>query len=178
MNAALEQGNQPQLSFYDKPQRIYLVAGISPNSHHKEYATLNISQVSSEYFSGVTQQENRALSDKPVRVQILYNIENQQAIGSDGELEEIFRGLVKIWQDATGGLSSPKRKFAHPTYRAILKLGPSTVPFILGELQQRPDWWFDALEFLTRAHPAKPTDSFEEAVNAWINWGKSNNLIR
>src|SRR5580693_4836589 len=59
------------------------------------------------------------------------------AVVSDGELEDIFRGLVKIWQDSTGGLSSPKRKFAHPTYRAILKLGPSTVPFILRELHQR-----------------------------------------
>ncbi len=89
---------------------------------------------------------------------------------NDAELEQIFHGLVKIWRDATGGSSSIRRRFTHPTYRAILRLGPETVPFIIKELRERPDWWFDALEFLTGENPTKPTHSFAEASAAWIDW--------
>jgi hypothetical protein len=88
----------------------------------------------------------------------------------DPELEQIFNGLVKIWREATGGMSSTKRRFSHPTYKAILRLGPETVQYIIAELQQRPDWWFDALELLTKENPTKPTDSFEDAANAWVEW--------
>src|SRR6266571_4177911 len=84
------------------------------------------------------------------------------------ELEIIFSGLAKIWRDSTGGFSTTARRFTHPTYKVILRLGPEVVPFILRELQQRPDWWFDALEFLTKENPTEPTDSFADAVAAWI----------
>ena len=95
----------------------------------------------------------------------------------DAELKLIFSGLAKIWKDSTGGLSSTKRRFSHPTYKAILRLGPEVIPFVLLELQQRPDWWFDALEYLSKTNAAKPEDSFEEAANAWIKWGKDKKLI-
>lgn len=95
------------------------------------------------------------------------------------ELETIFNGLAKIWKESTGGLSSTSRRFTHPTYLAILRLGPETIPLILMELQQRPDWWFDALEYLTKPEPppTKPSDTFQDAALAWIIWGKSRGII-
>jgi hypothetical protein len=109
---------------------------------------------------------------------ILPDVELKRAdVSEKAELETIFNGLSKIWKDATGGLSLTTRRFSHPTYKAILRLGPEAVPLMLKELQQRPDWWFDALEFLTKENPAKPTDSFEDAVSAWIDWGITKNLI-
>jgi len=95
----------------------------------------------------------------------------------DAELEVIFKGLSKVWKDSTSGLSITSRRFSHPIYKAIIRLGPEVVPLILKDMQQKPDWWFEALEFLTKTNPTTPTDSFEEAAKAWIEWGKNNNLI-
>jgi hypothetical protein len=95
----------------------------------------------------------------------------------DAELEQIFYGLVKIWRQATGGLSITNRRFGHPAYKAIIRLGPETIPLILRELKENPDWWFDALQELTKANPTRPSDTFEQAVDAWISWGKKNHLI-
>jgi len=88
------------------------------------------------------------------------------------DLEAIFSGLAKSWQESTGGLSTTTRRYAHPSYQAILVLGEDVVPLILRELQQRPDWWFEALKVLTKQNPVKTGATFEEAVNAWIEWGK------
>ena len=94
------------------------------------------------------------------------------------ELEQIFKGLVKSWQDATGGYSVTTRRYAHASYQAILVLKDDVVPLLLRELQERPDWWFEALKVLTKANPVKPGASFEEAVNSWVEWGKLNNKIK
>ena len=94
------------------------------------------------------------------------------------ELEQIFSGLVKNWQEATGGYSVTTRRYGHPSYQAILVLKDDVVPLLLRELQERPDWWFEALKVLTKANPVKPDASFEEAVNAWVEWGKHNNKIK
>jgi hypothetical protein len=96
----------------------------------------------------------------------------------DEELETIFNGLVKTWKEATGGYSVTLRRYAHGSYQSILVLGarePEVVTLILRELQQRPDWWFEALKVLTKENPVKPGASFEEAVNIWIDWGKKHN---
>ena len=93
------------------------------------------------------------------------------------EVETIFNGLVKKWQEETAGSSVTTRRYAHPSYHAILLLKEDAVPLILRELQQRPDWWFEALKLLTKDNPVKPRSTFEEAVNAWIEWGKQNNRI-
>jgi hypothetical protein len=95
------------------------------------------------------------------------------------ELEQLFRGLVKKWEEETGGMSSTTRRYAHPSYQAILGLGTAVVPLILRELQQRPDWWFEALTALAKPklNPVKPKSTFEEAVAAWLDWGRENNLV-
>ena len=93
-------------------------------------------------------------------------------IADKSELETIFNGLVKTWKEGTAGYSITTRRYAHGSYQAILVLGPDVVPLILLELQNRPDWWFEALKALTKADPTKPTDNFHGAVKAWMRWGK------
>ena len=105
--------------------------------------------------------------------QISYNFVGQD----DFELEQIFYNLVKNWKDATGGYSVTTRRYEHPSYLAILALKYDAVSLILRELQQRPDYWFEALKELTKDNPVKPNATFEEAVNAWIDWGRQRNLI-
>jgi hypothetical protein len=98
------------------------------------------------------------------------------------DLEQIFHGLAKNWRDATGGYSLNMRRYAHPTYHALMHaLGKESVtdvvPFVLRELKERPDMWFEALKVLTNQNPAKDSKTFDEAVAAWIAWGKQNKYI-
>ena len=96
---------------------------------------------------------------------------------ADAELELIFNGLVKIWKDATGGYSVTSKRFSHPAYKVILRLGPEIVPLILKELRQRPDWWFEALEYLTNTNPASTATTFKAAVDAWLQWELDNRMF-
>jgi len=96
---------------------------------------------------------------------------------TQSDVEQIFSGLAKQWQDATSGYSITTRRYFHPAYKAILLLKEDAVPLILRELEQRPDWWFDALETITKVNPVSPEASFEEAADNWIAWGKENKRI-
>jgi hypothetical protein len=99
----------------------------------------------------------------------------------DSELEIIFKGLSKKWREATGGYSLTYRRFAHPTYLSLLVFAENNkeeiIPLILRELKDRPDWWFEALKFLTNADPTKKGDNFTEAAKAWLKWGVGRKLI-
>ena len=91
--------------------------------------------------------------------------------------EVIFKGLAAQWQQATQHLSVLAKRYQYPSYITMLNMGPAIVPFILKELQRAPDRWLDALERLTGANPAKDAVTFEDAVNHWIKWGKTNKYI-
>ena len=90
----------------------------------------------------------------------------------DPELEQIFSGLAATWQEETGGLSLTTRRYSHWAYQAILRLGKDAIPLVLSELNNRPDWWFEALYALAKpkVNPVRPGMTFEEAVNAWNRW--------
>ena len=51
------------------------------------------------------------------------------------------------------------------------------ITLILRELQQRPDAWFEALKVLTKTNPAIECKTFDEAVKAWLDWGKQKKYI-
>lgn len=40
------------------------------------------------------------------------------------------------------------------------------------ELEERPDHWLVALNAITGVDPAPVGSNFEEAVNAWLDWGR------
>jgi hypothetical protein len=48
---------------------------------------------------------------------------------------------------------------------------------ILGELQNDPDHWFDALVAITGENPVRQNDDFDAAVDAWLEWGRQNRII-
>jgi hypothetical protein len=102
----------------------------------------------------------------------------QREMSADAaELQEIFQGLVEQWRKATLGYALTYRRYAHPSYQAILALGKDVIPLVLRELEVRPDWWFEALRALTKTDPTKPGDNFQRAVKAWLEWGKANKKI-
>jgi len=112
-------------------------------------------------------------------VEPIADVSRQEASSS---LEKTFKGLAEQWQDATSTFSLNMRRYAHPTYQSLMHtLGKENirdvVPLILGELLQRPDMWFEALKVLTKENPAQNAKTFDEAVRAWIDWGKREHYI-
>ncbi|HZM01814.1 MAG TPA: hypothetical protein VFC44_02220 [Candidatus Saccharimonadales bacterium] len=97
---------------------------------------------------------------------------------ASGSLEERFNELAQKWREETRGYSLTAQKYAHPAYQSILVLGPDVVPLILNELQVRPGRWLQALKALNNGFdPSQQGDDFDEAVKAWINWGRATKLI-
>jgi hypothetical protein len=93
------------------------------------------------------------------------------------ELEELFTALVEEWRRDTAMLSFVDKKVTHPAYQRIIGLGKQAVPLILRELQERPSYWFWALKCMTGADPVRPGYTFDQATNAWLDWGRGQGYI-
>jgi len=88
---------------------------------------------------------------------------------------EVFRELVDVWHRETWYKSSVSRRISHPAYLQIIGLGQQAIPWILQELQQQPDYWFAALEAISRdssPNASKSAESFSALRDAWLNWGR------
>ncbi|NES17570.1 MAG: hypothetical protein F6K41_01110 [Symploca sp. SIO3E6] len=90
---------------------------------------------------------------------------------------ERFHELASRWHNETCGLSSITKKITNLNYLKIIAMGKAVVPLILYSLAQQPDHWFVALKALTDQDPTSPKSSFEEAVEAWLSWGRQEGLI-
>lgn len=93
------------------------------------------------------------------------------------ELEQEFNELASVWYRETGKLSSAEQIVLHPAYQKIIGMGEDALPFIFKELQKTRGHWIWALAMITRHDQGKPGMKFREAVDAWLDWGKSNNYI-
>jgi hypothetical protein len=87
---------------------------------------------------------------------------------------EAFDALAAAWRREKGRSSSAARMAQHPAYRRIVEMGAAAVPFILRELERRPDHWFIALHEITGEDPV-PTEcrgNVKAMAEAWLNWGR------
>lgn len=89
-----------------------------------------------------------------------------------------FHSLAGEWRDATRFLAGPAAAADHPTYRAVVALGPDIVPLILVELATSPELWFAALRELTGADPVPSADRGRPraAAEHWLAWGRARGL--
>ena len=97
-------------------------------------------------------------------------------------LEDTFRQLVEVWKSETGHLSSVTKAIAHPSYLRIIGLSKDSFEYeierlLLCELEADPDHWFAALRAITGDDPVKPEHDFDDAVGAWLEWGKQKGII-
>lgn len=97
-------------------------------------------------------------------------------------LEQSFRENVDRWKDETGHLSSITKATVHPSYLRIIGMarmstGHELERLILKELESEPDHWFSALSAITGEDPVKPEHDFDEAVNAWLSWGRERGIV-
>lgn len=89
-------------------------------------------------------------------------------------LKEQFQGLVSKWKDETSDYSILSLRYANDSFLRIVGFGPIAIPWILKELKNEPDWWFEALKAIAGEDPTSPTDTFDSAVEAWLRWGSDN----
>jgi hypothetical protein len=59
----------------------------------------------------------------------------------------------------------------HPAYEEICNMGPAAIPLILKELEERPDYWFAALERLTGLKMPSRGGKFDKERAEWLDWG-------
>jgi len=106
----------------------------------------------------------------------LIHIRRQGGSRSDRDDFETFRELVDLWRRETWYQSSTNRRISHPAYLKIIGLGKQALPWILQELRQQPDYWFSALEAISR-DPSPNTSASATNIStlrdAWLEWGKA-----
>jgi hypothetical protein len=78
-------------------------------------------------------------------------------------------------------LSSVTKMVAHPDYLRIIGLAAisrkEVERLLLQELRSDPDHWFAALSAISGEDPASPDHDFDQAVNAWLEWGQKRGII-
>lgn len=95
------------------------------------------------------------------------------------DLEKEFNERADRWEKKTGFHSSPVIRFMHDDYQSIMAKGESIIPHILNRLKARPDDWFWALKHITNFDAAADAkaNSFNSAIEAWLNWGVKKGYI-
>jgi len=95
------------------------------------------------------------------------------------DLRAAFFRLAAEWKTGRNPTGTVSRMIAHPAYRAIIRMGPDVIPFVLEELKRDPDEWFYALAKLSGENPVPDASRgrFPQMVEAWVRWGKDNGYL-
>ncbi len=93
--------------------------------------------------------------------------------GSHADIEQQFAVLAYQWRVDTLYVSAGDEVVAHPAYKDIIALGHPALPLILQALLLWPGPWFEALRTLSGEDPVVDGSTFDEAVAAWLEWGKA-----
>lgn len=92
-------------------------------------------------------------------------------------LKETFEALRDKWVADTEFMSNVSQMIQHPAHLAIIGLGPDALPLLLEDLRDNGNEWFWALRAVVRSDAADGLESFEDARQAWIEWGRQRHLI-
>jgi hypothetical protein len=87
-------------------------------------------------------------------------------------LEERFRQLAEAWHQAVVHVSSTTRRYNHPAYQEIIRMGPDVVPLLLRDMEKNQTHWFSALRQITGANPIAESAAGQipEMVDACLRW--------
>jgi hypothetical protein len=109
----------------------------------------------------------------------LFFVESKAGISEQAELEKKFNQLAKKWKSETSGYYSVSSMTMHPAYLEIISHGDKMIPFILKDLQEKPNHWFIALKTLALTSPVKPEDAgnIKKMTEAWLAWGNANGKL-
>lgn len=99
-------------------------------------------------------------------------VPDAEALYANADLRRIFSECVDVWTRDTLFTSSATELVLHPAYQRIIGLGRQALPLLFEELKHRPSHWFWALRAITGTDAAEAEDTFEQAVQKWLAWGK------
>jgi hypothetical protein len=85
--------------------------------------------------------------------------------------EKKFAELAAQWRKETRHVSSIHERSMNAHYQKIIGMGKAVLPFIFHDLQRTHDHWIWALNAIVDNDPAAQAEDFNEAVDAWLNWG-------
>jgi hypothetical protein len=100
------------------------------------------------------------------------------ALAIELESEKWFRAWASEWARETAHLSSISSRTKHPAFKRIVDLGRAALPMVLGELKERPDFWFPALRAITGEDPVtdQMRGKFDEMRMAWLSWARRKHI--
>lgn len=88
-----------------------------------------------------------------------------------------FAAHVLKWRRETKHYSSVAKMVAHPSYLRIIGMGRQILPLLLRELESRPDHWLVALNAITGEDPVNAECTFQQAIGAWLQWGRKKGYL-
>lgn len=106
------------------------------------------------------------LVEKPVSVYAFVSQRDQARL--------VFERYKVKWKEETKFVSSLHEKVLNENYLKIIALGNKAIPWILSELANDPDYWFEALRILANSDPVSQEDygDFDKMTAAWLKWGR------
>ena len=119
--------------------------------------------------------------NKHCRIELVQNFCRGSLIGEaihQRSLKEEFLRNCSIWKEEVQFSSSMSEILSNRYYQNIIDLGVGVIPFILKELDERPDFWFEALQALTNVNPVPDTDlgNLPAMRKYWLAWASENKI--
>jgi hypothetical protein len=89
-----------------------------------------------------------------------------------------FYSLAETWQRECAHLSSLREMVLHPAYQQIIGMGRYALPFLLRELENKPDHWGWALCAITGENPVPPEHRgrLADIARDWLEWARNKGL--
>lgn len=81
------------------------------------------------------------------------------------------------WRRETKHVSSLSKMVLHPSYLRIIGMGRPALPLLLRELEKNRGHWLVALNAIEGKDHAPPGSTFNQAVDAWISWGRQQGYL-
>lgn len=91
---------------------------------------------------------------------------------SQYDLKTEFGTLAAQWRRETRHTSSIHERSMNRAYQKIIRLGTDVVPLILRDLERTRDHWLWALDIIENDNPAEHAQTSDEAIDAWLQWGR------
>ena len=80
---------------------------------------------------------------------------------------------MDTWENETAGASSPYELFSHASFQALVDAGEAAVPFLIGQLREKPSFLVEALHRIKGTdHPVDPNNrgNLIGIVKDWLEW--------
>lgn len=96
----------------------------------------------------------------------------QLPINPTAYIAESFAEHFKIWKRETQFLSNIESKQSHPSYKAIIKMGPAVIPLIIRDMKAGGCFWSRALTKITGEDPVpdEAAGNCKAIAEYWIQW--------